>query len=73
MNIRVKLDSRIIALIVFFSSIALSIWYAVDSWDSYSSAADNVREVWTILAIGLTAGSVVSLIVKVLGKIAARE
>ena len=73
MNIRIKLDSRLVALIVFLSSIALSIWYAVDSWDSYSSTADNVREVWTILAIGLTGGSVASLIVKTLGKIAARE
>ena len=73
MNIRVKLDSGIIAFIVFLSSIGLSIWYAVDSWDSYYSTPDNVREAWTIFAIGLTAGAVASLIVKVLGKIAARE
>ncbi len=73
MNIRVKLDAGLVALIVFISAVALSIWYAVDSWDSYSSTSDNVRDVWTILAVGLTAGAVASLIVKALGKIAARE
>ena len=73
MQFQVKLDANLGAALVFLGAIGLSIWAAVESWESYSSTSENLFGVLASIFGGFVFGLVFSLIIKVLGKIATRE